>query len=106
MAKCGGCGGKAARERASQPLVPGYTATYNENGMTVLGSWLDCTEPYDGAHQRDDVFVMGLGTVGERIFRTDQRREALDYGKAENLKLTRLTARTLCHEAMVGLFGA
>jgi hypothetical protein len=86
--------------------VPGYAAAVNSAGMTVLAGWLDCTEPYSGTRQRDDIFVIGLGTEAERIFTTAQRDEALAYAKSERLRLTRLTAHTVCHDAMIEVFGS
>jgi hypothetical protein len=74
--------------------------------MTVLGSYLDCTEPYSGTRQRDDVFVIGLGTDVERIFTIDQSKEAVAYTKQHGVKLARLTAHTLCHDAMIEVFGS
>jgi hypothetical protein len=106
MGKCSGCGGAAARARASRQTVPGYSAAVNANGMTVLASWLDCTEPYNGTSQREDVFIVGLGTDVERIFTIDQGPDAVAYTKQTRTKLTRVTAHTLCHGAMVELFGS
>lgn len=106
MGKCAGCGGAAARARASRPTVPGYSGSVNANGMTVLASSLGCTEPYSGTFQREDVFIVGLGTDVERIFTIDEGEAAVAYTKQTRTKLTRVTAHTLCHEAMVELFGS
>ena len=103
---CTGCGGAAARARANADVVPGYTATVGPNGVYQLGSYLGCTEPYSGTRQRDDVFVVGLGTEGERLYTIAERDTMLAYSKSARLRLTRLTAHTLCHDAMVELFGS
>lgn len=103
---CTRCGGRKAENQPLVALVPGYTAAVGPNGVYELASYLDCEDPYNGAHQRDDVFVIGLGTAGERLFTIHQRDDMLAYVKTSGLKLTRLTSHTLCHDAMVELFGS
>lgn len=103
---CGRCGGKRADSPADTGLVPGYTAKVTDNGMYQLGAWLECSEPYSGDYQREDVFVIGMGTEAERVFKRTDNEAAVKWAKESRTRLTRVTAHTLCHEAMVELFGS
>lgn len=61
--------------------------------------------PYNGKQRNATVYVVGLGTELERIFRRKEAPAAIAYSKETGGRLNHFNANTLCHGAMLAFFG-
>lgn len=91
---------------ASAQGVTQGTARLGQNGVYELGTAPGCFTPYEGDYRHDSVFVIGLGTEGERIFGRRKRNEALEYARDNKLKIFPLPAHNLCSDVMLAFFGS
>ena len=83
----------------------------DEHGLIPLNKYSTCTEPYHGQFTGASVFVIGRGTIHERLFRKAQRDDATIYARdngntGETLTIDHVHGTTLCHDAVVALLGA
>lgn len=99
------CRDKKALTPDSRALTRSFPGV-EQNGMTLLASAPDCSEPYDGVFRQATVFVVGYGTEREKLFKRGDRTAALSLAKAEKLTFDQLPARSLCHETMLELLGS
>ena len=101
-----GCGQKALREEVGNSLFKsGYMPQAGANGIYPLASHPECTRPYNGKSRTQSVYVVGLNTERERVFKRKDNKDAIRYAKETDEILHHLAADTLCHEAMEALFG-
>jgi hypothetical protein len=102
-----GCGSKALREEVGADLPrSGYMPPRGPNGVYELAASPGCFTPYQGAHRRDSVYVVGLNTEHERIFWRREVKDALRYAKENRLIINHLMAQDLCSQVMEEFFAA
>lgn len=101
-----GCGNIGLLSPNTEGVRTGYTAAYDGNGMYQLSAAPGCDQPYSGDYRRESVYVVGIGTEGEQIFTRRRSREAIDYSKANGLKLNHLPCNALCDSVMREFFGS
>jgi hypothetical protein len=99
------CKDKSRLTPDSRSLLRAYPGP-GDDGVVMLQAAPDCTTPYDGVFRQATVFVVGYATEHERLFKRGDRTEALQLAKANKLTFDQVTARSLCHEAVVELLGA
>jgi hypothetical protein len=78
----------------------------DENNMFTLATAPECTEPYHGQFQGATVYVLGLGTENERLFRKGDWTEATKAARVQGLTLDHVLAINLCHDKVIELFQA
>jgi hypothetical protein len=79
--------------------------TAGPNGVYELVAYPGVFIPYQGPNRARSIYVVGYGTEHERLFRhTEQRNEAIAYGKALDLDLSRVAATSLPWPAVAELF--
>lgn len=76
----------------------------DETGTIMLQSMPDCIDPYTGPFKKMTVLVVGFGTESEKIFRRNQRSEALQYARDNKVSLDPVVAGELCSAAVESVF--
>jgi hypothetical protein len=76
----------------------------DETGTIMLQSMPECVEPYSGPYRKLTVYVAGFNSEHEKLFRRNQRAEALQYARANKTSLDPIVAAELCSDAVETLF--
>jgi hypothetical protein len=74
--------------------------------MVDLASAPGCTERYHGAYLRGSVIIVGRLTPSETLYRKPDRDAAAKHARDANLTYDHVLATELCHDVVMGLFGA
>lgn len=80
MAGCSQCG-------QGKGYVPPPSLTAERpmtNGTYDLANYPDCHDPYQGDRSEDWVYVVGIGTEHERMFRSAQKNAMVSYYNSFN----------------------
>lgn len=103
---CKKCGGRRADDPApdNRALRSGQTLTFTRDGVLPLASYPDQLTPYHGPHSLASVYVVGLMTDQERLFRRKLGRDAYKYARDNNLQINPVSARNLPQPAVDDLF--
>lgn len=100
----GGCGcGKAT----VNPTIPTTQSYPGSDGLYSLYYYQGCTTGHRGELEGRTVFVVGLGTPDERLFRHDELAEAGDYLNSLNPRpvVHPLATASVCDQAIRDLYG-
>jgi hypothetical protein len=102
-----GCG-KRQDEALAGTTLRMSTAVENSAGLYDISSFPDCDTPYHGAFAKSNVtvYVVDINGPNEQFFLKSQRNEAARIARTQKLTLAHLRPNNICHDAMVGLFGA
>lgn len=78
------------------------------NGVYQLSSYPDCAAPYQGQNSETWVYVVGLGTPDERMFKRSDKAVMVDYYNSFNgtVDLFHDFAERFCSDAIVDLLGS
>lgn len=103
--RCGSCG--QSRNMTREQRLITFGPQPGINGVIELLKWEGCNRPYTGPRRHEDIYLCGLGTEHERLFDTHSDREAREYVKSfePRLTLSRHTATQMCDAALRELFG-
>ena len=99
------CGGSRSQEDLVTPRQSALQPD-TEVGLYALALAPDCTQRYEGAYRRADVWIVARGTEFERLFRRADRVQANTLARRNNWTLDHVRADQLCHESVVELLGA
>lgn len=100
------CGKKREPRSEGTSALRMSTPSTNNYSLYETSTLPNCDTAYYGAYTTSSIYVVGLKTEGERIFKRAEVTDAVAYAKASKLMIAHLPARQFCHEAMVQFLGA
>lgn len=100
---------KCGQGRGSVPppsIVPDREQT--DDGIYLLGTYPDCTDPYVGDHIDQQVYVVGFRTEHERLYSRARKGEMVTYYNSFDppIPLWHDYAARFCNAAMTDLLGS
>lgn len=82
------------------------TPSTNNYSLYETSTLPNCDTAYYGTYVNSSIYVVGLKTEGEKIFKRTDVTQAVAYAKESKLMIAHLPTRQFCHDAMVQFFGS
>lgn len=103
-----GCGKRQDEALAGTTLRQSRAVENASTGLYDVSSFPDCDVAYHGAFAKSNVtvYVVDINGPNEQFFLKSQRNDAAKIARTQKLTLAHLHPANLCHDAMIGLFGA
>jgi len=103
-----GCACGKRREPRSEGSSALRLSTPKTNSYSIYetSTLPNCDIGYYGTYVNSSIYIVGLGTGGERVFKRSDVTQAVAYAKESKLMIAHLPTRQFCHEAMVQFLGS
>ncbi len=104
---CSSCGGTVAEQSFT-----GYRAMVSSNiepddqGFYHLYGEIPGEPLYTGAFQNDAIFAVAAGTPEQRLFKRQERQEAISHALHYGVTLDQYPTSNIAHSLILALYGA